>query len=97
MPTGVTAIRGTITGITGAEPPVVTSVAHGLSNGEFVKITEVDGPVQLNNRPYRVFNTTADTFELQDPGNRENVDASSLPAYFANGREIGRASCRGRG
>ncbi len=83
---GVTEIRGDITGVTIANPPVVTSAAHGLSDGNIVRITQLGGTVELNNGRYRVNNTTTDTFELQDPDNHEDIDASDFTTYTSGGR-----------
>jgi hypothetical protein len=58
------AAADTITGITKASPGVVTSTAHGISNGAFV-LLEVTGMTQVNDRVFRVANVTADTLELE--------------------------------
>lgn len=67
----------TISGITKANPGVVTSTAHGLSNGDFVVLT-VAGMYQLNDRVVRVANVAANTFEL------EGVDTTDY-ATFSSG------------
>ena len=54
----------TITAITKASPGVATSTAHGYSNGDIVFLT-VSGMYQLNDKPVRVANVTANTFELE--------------------------------
>jgi hypothetical protein len=54
----------TITNITKANPGVVTSTAHGLSNGDTVRITGVVGMTEVNGRVFTVANATANTFEL---------------------------------
>lgn len=53
-----------ITAITNATPPVVTSAAHGFSNGDLVKINGVLGMTFLNDQTYFVQNVTTNTFEL---------------------------------
>jgi hypothetical protein len=58
------AAADTISGITKANPGVVTATGHGLSNGDYVKLT-VQGMVQVNARVFRVANQTANTFELE--------------------------------
>lgn len=58
------AAADTITGITKANPGVVTSAAHGLANGDYVFLL-VGGMHQLNERVARVANQTANTFELE--------------------------------
>ena len=44
----------TITGITQADPAVVTSSSHGYTNGDFVIITSVIGMTQDNNKTFKV-------------------------------------------
>jgi hypothetical protein len=69
----------TITAITAASPPVVTSAAHGLANGTIVNITGVVGMTQVNNRSFVVANTAANTFELK------GVDGTTYTAYASGG------------
>lgn len=56
----------TITGITQANPGVVTSAAHGFSNGDDVYISGVNGMTDVNGRFFRVAGVTANTFQLND-------------------------------
>jgi hypothetical protein len=56
-----------ITGLTLASPAVVTSVAHGYANGDWVKIFDLVGTVALNQQTFIVAGVTANTFQLQDP------------------------------
>lgn len=65
----------TISGITKASPGVVSSTAHGLSNGDFVILTVV-GMRQVNGRVFRVANKATDTFELEGE-NTTNYDSFS--------------------
>lgn len=58
------AAADTITGITKANPGVVTATAHGLNNGDYVKITAA-GMYQVDGRVFRVANSTTNTFELE--------------------------------
>ena len=69
----------TATGITQANPVVVTSVAHGFSNGDAIKISGVSGTTELNNRRFTVANKTTDTFELS------GEDGTSHTAYVSGG------------
>lgn len=55
----------TITGITAATPPVVTSAAHGYANGDIIQIAGVVGMTELNNRVFVVADRAVNTFELQ--------------------------------
>jgi len=66
----------TITGITKADPCVVTAVAHGFSDGDQVRIRYVGGMLEVNNKVFSVSNPAANTFELRD--NLDTVDISSL-------------------
>jgi hypothetical protein len=74
----------TITGITAANPPVVTATAHGFSNGEQVKISGVTGMTEVNRESYLVANVTANTFELQDL-DAVNIDGTGFTAYVSGG------------
>ena len=74
------ATADTITGITKANPGVVTSAAHGLSNGNYV-VLSVTGMHQLDGRVVRVANVATNTFEL------EGVDTSSFDTFSAGTAE----------
>jgi len=74
----------TITGITKANPAVVTSGAHGYSNGDFVDIDAVVGMTQVNNKRFKVANVAANTFELQDEDGN-NINSSSYTTYSSGG------------
>ena len=74
----------TITGITQANPGVVTSTAHGYANGDTVVITGVVGMTQVNGKRFKVASVAANTFALQDiDGN--NVNTTSYTAYTSGG------------
>ncbi len=68
-----------ITGITAANPPVVTSSTHGYANGDIVRIADVVGMVQVNDRAFVVANQTTNTFELK------GVDGTGYTAYASGG------------
>lgn len=71
----------TITGITQANPGVVTtSAAHGYENGDIVYIQGVVGMVEVNNRSFTVANKTSTTFEIED--------CSGHTAYSSGGETI---------
>jgi hypothetical protein len=55
----------TITAITKASPGVVTSTAHGFSNGTYIEL-DVQGMYQLNAKVYRVVSVATDTFQLEN-------------------------------
>jgi hypothetical protein len=67
----------TISGITLANPGVVTSTAHGLVNGDYVTITTTSGMSQISGKVVRVANKTNDTFEC------EGVNTTSYTAFVA--------------
>ncbi len=74
----------TITGISQAATAVVTSVAHGLSNGDRIIITGVAGMVQVNNREFIVAGVTANTFQLQTTL-AVAVNSTGYTAYASGG------------
>ena len=74
----------TITGITQANPAVVTASSHGYSNGDEVLISGVSGMTEVNNKRFLVADKTTNTFELQD---KDGVDINStgFTAYSSGG------------
>jgi len=73
------ATNKTITGITAANPAVVTSTSHGFINGDEVALAGIDGMTELNDRRFIVANKAANTFEL------EGEDSSAYTAYTSGG------------
>lgn len=69
----------TISNITQANPAVLTSTAHGFSNGAHVLISGVKGMTEVNTNAYYVANATANTFEL------EGLDSTGFGAYISGG------------
>jgi hypothetical protein len=74
----------TITGATAANPVVITSTAHGLSNGDEVYITGVSGMTQLNGRNFKLTAVAANTFALTDL-NGIAIDGTGYTAYASGG------------
>lgn len=72
-----------ITAITAASPPVVTSAAHGFSDGDTIYIDSVVGMTQVNGLTFTVANQATNTFELS------GVDASAYTAYSSGGKAYG--------
>lgn len=73
-----------ITGISQANPCVVTAPAHGMSNGQEVILVDVLGMQQLYNRFFIIANVTTNTFSLQDQfGNA--IDSTAYDAYVSGG------------
>lgn len=74
-----------ITGITQASTAVVTSAAHGLASGRWVKISGVVGMTQLNGKTFEVRSPTTDTFQLYSVPDIAPVNSSSMTAYASGG------------
>lgn len=72
----------TITGATQANPVVITSAAHGFTNGQQVRISGVGGMTQLNGNIYTVANAAANTFELS------GVNGLAYGAYTSGGQAL---------
>jgi len=73
-----------ISGITKANPAVVTANSHGYSNGDEVVITAVAGMTEVNGKRFLVADKTTNTFELQ---NKDGVDinSSGFTTYSSGG------------
>jgi len=69
----------TITNATQANPVVITSSSHGLTNGDKVRLDDISGMIQLNSRTFTVAGATTNTFELSG----ENGTAHT--AYISGG------------
>lgn len=77
-------IKQTITGVTQANPGVVTATSHGYSDGNIVIIENVEGMIEVNGGIYIIANSATHTFELTDiDGN--NVDTAGFTAYTTGG------------
>ena len=74
----------TITGVTQADPGVITSNSHGFSNGDEIYIDSVAGMTELNGRNYRVANATTDTFTLTNLFG-DAIDTTGFTAYTSGG------------
>jgi len=78
----------TVSGITQAEPPVVTVTStSGWSDGDIVEFHDIGGMVELNNNRYSVTVINSTTFSLQNIATGDNIDASAYNA-FAAGSEL---------
>lgn len=75
----------TITGITQANPAVVTtSGAHGFATGDDVYIDGAGGMTQINGKTYRVTVINATSFSLQDLFGT-NINSTAFTAYTSGG------------
>ena len=75
----VSSDTGVITGLTSANPGVVTSASHGLSNGQVVRIDDVGGMTQVNDTLFTTANVATNTFQLS------GVDTSGYTSYSSGG------------
>lgn len=88
----------TITGITNASPGVITSAAHGLVNGNQIKIDNITnysvqaydgsltyGLVGLNTNVYLVANVTINTFTLTDLSGTA-INTTAMGTYIGGGQ-----------
>ena len=73
-----------ITGITQADPAIVTSGGHGLADGQHVYIDGIKGMTEVNRTVYIINNATTDTFELL-MGDGNPVDSTGFAAYSGGG------------
>ncbi len=93
---GATKGATNITGATKTNPIVITSLNHGLYEGERVTISGVKGMTQLNNNTYVATGVTQNTFQLKSnlptPANI-NGTTSSYSAYTSGGT----VQCKGEG
>lgn len=69
----------TITGITQANPAVVTDVAHGYTSGDEVFISDILGMTPLNGRTFLISVLDADHYSLG------GINSSGYPAYISGG------------
>ena len=74
----------TISGITAANPAVVTATSHGYSNGDEVLISGVSGMTEVNGKRFLVADKTTNTFELQDKDGVD-INSTSFTAYSSGG------------
>jgi len=76
----------TITGVTQADPAVVTAVGHGLSDGDNIRIWDVSGMTELNNNVYSV-GTVVDvnSFQLRDSTDAVDINSVNFTAYTSSG------------
>lgn len=73
-----TAVK-TITGISNANPTVVTAPGHGYTNGKLVYLAAVAGMVEINSYVYLVAGATTDTFQLT------GIDSTNFNPYTSGG------------
>ena len=87
-PTLTTSADKTVSGVTKANPGVVTTSAdHGYTEGDFVTFTNIGGMTQLNGNVYKVGTVgSSTTFNLQDSGGT-NLNTGSYGTFSAGGSD----------
>jgi len=65
----------TITAITKAAPGVISSTAHGFSNGDIV-LLEIQGMLELNGRLFKVVNQATDSFQVAGADGSTGLDTT---------------------
>jgi uncharacterized protein YneR len=80
----VTETDKNISAATNASPLVITSVAHGFLNGDWVYISGMAGMTELNGMTWIVINKTNDTFQLTDLFGT-TVNSSAFGVYTSGG------------
>lgn len=93
---GVTSYFKLISGVTQADPCVITTTtAHGYQTDQQVRITDLGnigpgltnrGMAQLNNNQYIITVLTSTTFSLRDVITDEPIDSTSFTAWVSGGR-----------
>lgn len=93
---GVPAFRALISGVTQADPCVITTSApNTFQTGQMVRITDLGnvgpgitghGMQQLNNNRYQIIVLSTTTFSLLDPITLEPVDSTGFAAWVSGGR-----------
>lgn len=73
-----------ITGVTQANPAVVTVSSHGYSTGDLVYIDSVGGMTEINGRWFVVGATATNTFEIEDYF-ANGIDSTGFTAYTSGG------------
>lgn len=74
-----------ISSATVADPVVITAVAHGFANGDWVYIHGVLGMTELNGNFYIVAGATTNTFSLTDTDGVA-IDGSAFTVYTSGGQ-----------
>jgi len=73
-----------ITAIASGATTVLTSAAHGFTNGQHIDISGILGMTELNGRTFVVANKTTDTFEIKNKAGAAIV-SSGYGAYISGG------------
>src|SRR6516162_10117545 len=75
-----------ISGITNANPGVITDTGHGYSNGDWIYLSGIGGTTQLNGNYYIVAGVTTNTYTLTDLSGNP-IDTTSFGVYTSGGTD----------
>lgn len=78
--TGLSSTQKAVTGITSANPGVVTSTAHGYVLGDVVKLSSIQGMTQVNGNLFPVDNPATNTFETATDFSAYDAFVTGSPA-----------------
>src|SRR6185436_8722105 len=81
----VTQTATNIVNITQASPGVVTSTAHGYSNGDEIFVSGVVGMVEVNNLVFVVANASANGYTMTYKQSGSAVNTGGFTAYSSGG------------
>lgn len=92
LPGGQSSSHSAISGITAADPCVITHAAFTFQNDQIVRLTDLgdvgitdNGMGQLNNNRYKIVVLGPTTFSLKDVITGEPIDSTSFTAYVSGG------------
>lgn len=90
---GQATAHATISGITQADPGVITHSAYTFQTNQIVRLTDLGncgvvdhGMGALNNNRYKIVVLSSTTFSLKDVITGEPIDTSAMDAYVSGGR-----------
>lgn len=90
---GQASAHATISGITQADPCVITHSAYTFQTNQIVRLTNLGncgavdhGMAELNNKRYRIVVLSSTTFSLLDVITGEPIDSTGFDAYVSGGR-----------
>lgn len=76
----------TITGISQANPCVVTAVGHGETDGNQIRISGVSGMTQVNGKVYTVHTVVdVNSFQIRDKTDAVDINSVAFTTYISGG------------
>lgn len=92
MQTGALGTEKVITGISKADPAVVTCPSHGFTDGDVVVITNVQGMQQVNNRAFIVDGVTDSPSTGTNAFKLKGVNSTNYTTFTSSSPETGTAA-----